>query len=100
MDTYRNPFWPTRDRVVPVRLFYPFLEAIGNVSAAEELQQYFATVLASAQVWAPEDKQGTIQRAVKALRAMAYPNEAPAPEKPLIVPASVLESRESRKTEG
>lgn len=71
---YWAPHWPTPDHVIPYRLFYELLAAIANVGAAEQLQAYYATLLAVGQVWSGKDGRSKITAAVRELTALAFPD--------------------------
>lgn len=77
MDTYHNVAWPTRDHVIPFQLFYLMLGAIANLAAAEQLNAYYAALLAGAQVQGGEEGRAAREEAVRSLAALAHP-EAPA----------------------
>lgn len=64
--------------MIPYTLFYELLGAIRHASAAEQLQAYYSTLLAVAQVWSDEKGKATVTTAVRRLSALAYP----APEDP------------------
>ena len=70
---YWAPQWRTPDGVIPYPLFFVLLRAIANVAAAEQLQDYFAGLLAAGQVWGGKDASSSLQSAVRSLTALAYP---------------------------
>jgi hypothetical protein len=76
MDTYRNAVWPTRDQVIPFQLFYLMVGAIANLAAAEQLNAYYAALLAGAQVQGGEEGRASRDESVRSLAALAHP-EAP-----------------------
>lgn len=75
MDTYRSTAmrWPTRDGVMPVRLFFALESAMCGIAAAEQLQQYYAVALGTAQVMGGKEGRGALTEAVQSLTALAYP---------------------------
>jgi hypothetical protein len=68
--------WPTRDGVIPLRLFLALEDAIANIAAAEQLQMYYGTLLSGAQIHGGPEGRPAIDRAVADLNALAFP-EAP-----------------------
>lgn len=76
MATYRNAGWPTRDRVIPIRLFFLMVEALAAIGAADELTQYYAGVLAHGQIWASAEGRQEITATVARLRALAFPESS------------------------
>lgn len=62
--------------MIPWTLFYALLDTIRHVSAAEQLQDYYAVLLGAGQVWSGPDGRAAISRSVRNLTQLAYP-EAP-----------------------
>lgn len=65
--------WPTRDGVIPLVEFLALEDRIANVAAAEQLQAYYASLLAVAQVHGGADGKSGRDTAVRSLTALAYP---------------------------
>lgn len=47
-DTYRNPYWPTADHIIPFKRFYVLYEAINATKAWEKLNAVSAHALGQA----------------------------------------------------
>jgi hypothetical protein len=65
--------WPTRDGVVPAALFFALEAESAHVAAAEQLQHYYAGLLAGAQVHGSKESKAARDEAVRTLTALAYP---------------------------
>lgn len=76
---YWAPHWPTRDGVIPYALFYELLRAITNVGAAEQLDAYYAQLLAVGQVMGGDAGRSTIREAITRLTRLGYPTARPEP---------------------
>ena len=78
MHTYRGAEmgWPTADRVIPIRLFFVLEGEWLGVSAQEQLETYYATLLAGAQVHGNASGKSERDAAVKELSALAHPDTA------------------------
>lgn len=72
-DMFWSRDWPTTDGVIPFRLFYPLLAAIAHLAAGEQVDAYFAALLAGAMLNADEAGRATLARRVDKLLATAYP---------------------------
>jgi hypothetical protein len=77
MDAWTNPTWPTRDRVIPFKLFFAMLIALTNIEAGEQVQAYHAALLAGAMIHGGEDGRATRERHVEQLLSRAYPTIPP-----------------------
>lgn len=73
MATWHNEHWATRDHVIPFRLFYVMLATLSNVTAADQLNTYYAALLAGAQIMGSTEGRSTRDAAVQALAKTAYP---------------------------
>jgi hypothetical protein len=82
MTTYRGASmrWPTRDGVIPANAFFAMERQIAHVSAAEQLQSYYAVLLGTAAVMGGKEGRSALDAAVTAVKDLAYPDEAHAHE--------------------
>lgn len=68
--------WPTRDGVIPFRLFFALESERLGVSAEEELASYHSMLLATAQIHGGPQGKSERDTAVRALTALAHPEVA------------------------
>lgn len=71
MDYYRSAIWPTRDQVIPFKVFALFEAAIGNVAAFEKLQMVQA--VAHGYGIAMSGSSSLVESQTKKLTAQAFP---------------------------
>jgi hypothetical protein len=87
MDTWTNATWPTRDRVIPFRLFFALLAVMPGVVASEQLDDYYVAVLAGAMVHGTEEGQAHRTAMINRLVQQAHPRTRRAPAiRPLTPP--------------
>lgn len=68
--------WPTRDGVIPCRLFFVLDAERHGVASEEQLSAYHAVLLATATVHGGEEGKGSRDAAVRSLTQLAYPESA------------------------
>lgn len=54
-NTYYSDRWPTRDHIIPFKMFFLMLRAGGHVEAATQLIQTLATAHGGAMLWSGKD---------------------------------------------
>lgn len=71
---YRDARWPTRDGVIPAQLFWVLVQEMPGTWAAEQLRAYYASFLALGQVQGNREARPALERALRSLTDLAYPN--------------------------
>lgn len=71
MDVFWSPKWPTRDHVIPYKLFFCLMHAMTNVAAAERYE--LVQGVAHGHVLATNPKDSTQRSAMRALIDRGFP---------------------------